>query len=139
MGDSLLHPEWGCVGVKSTGKATYSQVYPRHPEARAHRFAREPKGCARHPSKQPQGGLLWMTAESSHRLPSTWVQIAIIPTNNANEVSAAASWITALNIVSLQRTEREHSSVFVLMSSLHHSQEYYSGGKMLCAYPQVIL
>jgi hypothetical protein len=51
------------------------------------------------------------------RLPSTWVQMAIIPINKASEARAAASWITALNMTSSPGTEREHSSSFVLKSS----------------------
>ena len=47
-----------------------------------------------------------MTIEalSNHRLPSTWVQTAIIPMNSASEANAAASWITALNITFLSGT-----------------------------------
>lgn len=38
-------------------------------------------------------------SRSPQRFPSTWVQMAIIPTNSANEANAAASWITALNMI----------------------------------------
>src|SRR6185437_11273507 len=56
-------------------------------------------------------------ARRTHRLPSTWVQMAIIPTNSDSDASAAASWITVLNMTFLSGTEREHSSCYVLKSS----------------------
>jgi hypothetical protein len=37
-------------------------------------------------------------AATIHRLLNTWNQIAIMLTNNASDASAAASWITALNM-----------------------------------------
>ena len=39
------------------------------------------------------------TTDATYKVPNTWAQIAIIPRNNDNEASAAASSTTARNIV----------------------------------------
>ena len=54
-------------------------------------------------------------ARRTHRLPSTWVQMAIIPTNSDSDASAAASWITVLNMAF--SPERRENIVHVLFSS----------------------
>ena len=54
-------------------------------------------------------------ARRTHRLPSTWVQMAIIPTNSDSDASAVASWITVLNMAF--SPERRENIVHVLFSS----------------------
>src|SRR5215467_1825744 len=58
-----------------------------------------------------------MTIEepSNQRLPSTWVQTAIIPMNSDSEANAAASWITALNI-SFSLEQRENIVQLLFLS-----------------------
>src|SRR4029077_6295745 len=60
----------------------------------------------------------------THRLPSTWVQMAIIPTNSDSDASAAASWITVLNMAfSPERRENIVHVMFLsqVSSSFNHS------------------
>jgi hypothetical protein len=46
-----------------------------------------------------------------HRLPRTWVQMAIIPTNNDREANAAASWSTALNMAFMVLSPEQRENI----------------------------
>src|SRR6266567_512986 len=63
-----------------------------------------------------------------HSCGMTWAQIAIIPTNSAIDVSAAASSTKILNMAcSITRTYEEHCSHFVLWSQANSAASKRNG------------
>ena len=76
------------------------------------------RGSARDACRPPlQGnGATPGDRRTHHSAAMNCAQMAIMPTNNATEVSAAASSTTARTIESLPRTEKEHCSLFVRKS-----------------------
>src|ERR1700740_2398597 len=79
------------------GREGCSPADPRLYGAPALRRACPTQVCAR--GTQVPG--MTLEAPCNQRLPSTWVQTAIMPMNSDSEANAAASWITALNITLL--------------------------------------
>src|SRR5690242_14665804 len=107
-GDSLSHPEWGVPAAKSTPRGGRTPAMPAF--RKAARSADVMPGVLRNTAGHDDADT---RQPMPHKFPSTCDQMAIIPTNNASEASAAASCSTALNMTfSPERRENIVNAMF---------------------------
>ena len=101
---------WGLAAPESTPERPIGRIVPLFPKG----------GEKGHETRHQEG--------PHQSCGSTWAQIAIIPTNSAIEVSAAASSTKILNMAySLAGTYEEHCSYFVLRSQANSTISQRNG------------